>query len=92
MLVEALRQDKSGLTPSISSVPPTICAPAFFASSACLPSAKTRILSSPFGFASRGRLTRPLGTAVPFPSSVLMESSYNVVGEATSTAYESPVQ
>lgn len=75
------------LTPSISSGPPTKCAPAFLASSACLPSAKTKILSSLIAFASLGRFIRPFGTATPFFISVLTKRVYADFGDATSTAY-----
>lgn len=73
-------------TPSINSTPPTMWAPAFLASSAWRPSANTRTLSSTLALASRGRLTRPLGTVTPFLISVLTESSYAEAGKATSTA------
>ena len=64
-----------------------MCAPAFLASSACLPSANTRILSSGLDFASLGSATLPLGTAWPFPTLVLTNNSKRDFGDATSTAY-----
>jgi hypothetical protein len=63
-----------------------MCAPAFFASSACLPSANTRILSSGLDFASLGRVTLPLGTARPLPTLVLTYNSKMDFGDATSIA------
>lgn len=63
-----------------------MCAPAFLASSACLPSANTRILSSDLDLASLGRVTLPLGTARPLPTLVFINNSKRALGEATSIA------
>ncbi len=79
-------------TPSTSSRPPTISAPAFFASSACLPSANTNIRSLAWALVSRGKSKRPLGIVEPFPISVLTTSSYVAFGEATSTAFTQSVK
>lgn len=61
--------------PSISSVPPTMSAPARLALSAARPSAKTRIRSTLAGLGEKGREIRPRGTAVFFPKSNLTTSS-----------------
>jgi len=63
-----------------------MCAPAFRASSACRPSANTRILSSGLDFVSLGRVTLPLGTARPLPTLVLINNSKRDLGDATSIA------
>ena len=76
------------LTSSASSSPPTMWAPARLASSACRPSAKTKIVSSDWDFASRGQVKRPLGIVTPFGIAVLTTSSKVALGRATSTAYE----
>jgi hypothetical protein len=72
-------------TPSASSAPPTMSAPALLASSAAFPSAKTRTLSLGLAFGSLGRATRPLGMTEPLGIAVFTVSSYVAFGVPTST-------
>lgn len=76
-------------TESMSSSPPTYATPSFLAASACLPSANTRIFSSPVR-GSWGSDTRPRGETPPFAKCVRMHSSYADLGERTSTACTYP--